>query len=88
MFSDSTSRSSRQEVFCKKGLKNFAILIGKHLCWSVFLTLLKETPARVISCKYCEISKDSFFIKQPLWLLLVTSSKLFLLNPKKKQSSR
>ena len=31
-------RSSRLEVFCKKGvLRNFAKLIGKHLCQSLFL---------------------------------------------------
>ena len=31
-------RSSRQEVFCKKGvLKNFAKFTGKHLCQSLFL---------------------------------------------------
>ena len=32
-----TFRSSRQEVFCKKGvLKNFAIFTGKRLCWTLF----------------------------------------------------
>ena len=43
-------RSSRSQVFFKIGtLKNFAILTGKHLCWSVFFnkvavfaTLLKK----------------------------------------------
>ena len=31
------SRSSRPEVFCKKGvLKNFAKFTGKHLCQSLF----------------------------------------------------
>ena len=31
-------RSSRAQVFFKIGvLKNFAIFIGKHLCWSFFL---------------------------------------------------
>ena len=35
------SRSSRLEVFCKKVvLRNFAILTGKHLCQSLFLTTL------------------------------------------------
>ena len=30
-------RSSRQEVFCKKGvLRNFAKFTGKHLCQSLF----------------------------------------------------
>ena len=40
-------RSSRPEVFCKKGvLRNFAKLTGKHLCQSFFFnkaaTLLKK----------------------------------------------
>ena len=31
------SRSSRPEVFCKKGvLRNFAKFTGKHLCQSLF----------------------------------------------------
>ena len=33
-----TDRSSRPDVFCKKGvLKNFAKFTGKHLCQSLFL---------------------------------------------------
>ena len=64
MFSDSTSRSSHLEVFCKKDLlKNFAILTGKHLCWSLLLTLLKETPAQAFS-------RAAFFIEHPWWLFL------------------
>ena len=32
------SRSSRPEVFCRKGvLRNFAKFTGKHLCQSLFL---------------------------------------------------
>ena len=35
-------RSSRPEVFCKKGVpKNFAKFTGKHLCRSLFLTKLQ-----------------------------------------------
>ena len=47
-------RSSRPEVFCKKGvLRNFTKFIGKHLCQSLFFnkvvrlkpaTLLKKRP--------------------------------------------
>ena len=34
---DTTFRSSRPEVFCKKGvLRNFVKLTGKHLCQSLF----------------------------------------------------
>ena len=34
---DTTFRSGRPEVFCKKGvLRNFVKLTGKHLCQSLF----------------------------------------------------
>ena len=37
------ARSSRPEVFCKKGiLRNFAKFTGKHLCQSLFLIKLQE----------------------------------------------
>ena len=36
-FNEDTNRSSRPEVFYKKGvLRNFAKFIGKHLCQSLF----------------------------------------------------
>ena len=61
----------------KKGvLKNFAKIVGKHLCQSLFFkkvaglrpaTLLKnETLAQVFSCEFCEISKNTFFTER-LW---------------------
>ena len=51
---DKLSWSSRPEVFCKKGvLRNFAKFTGKNLCQSLFF--------RVLSCKFCEISKNTFF---------------------------
>ena len=49
-------------------LKNFAIFIEKHLCWSIFLIMLrpeglqrywKETPIQVFSCEYCWIFSNS-----------------------------
>ena len=49
-------------------LKNFAILTGKHLCWSLFLTrlqawksatLLKRDSNTGVSCKFGEIIKDT-----------------------------
>ena len=37
------ARSSRSEVFCKKGfLKNFAKFTGKHLCQSLFLNKVAD----------------------------------------------
>ena len=37
------NRSSRPEVYCKKGaLKNFAKLTRKHLCQSLFLNKVSD----------------------------------------------
>ena len=56
----SKDRSSRPEVFCKKGVfRNFAKFIGKHLCQSLFFNkkrpeacnvIKKGTLAQVFSC--------------------------------------
>ena len=60
-------RSSRTEVFCRKG-------VLKHLCQSLFFnkvaglrpaTLLKKRLAQVFSCEFCEISKNSFSYRTP-----------------------
>ena len=63
-------RSSRSEVFCKKGvLKNFGKFTAKYQCQSLFLVKLqarglqlyfikKETPT-VFPCEFCEISKNT-----------------------------
>ena len=56
-------RSSRPEVFCKKSaLRNFAKFTGKRLCQSLFCRpqAEKETLAQVLSCEFCEISKNTF----------------------------
>ena len=68
-------RSSRPEVFCKKGvLKKFAKFSGKHLCQSLFFNkvaggacnfIKKETLAQVFSCEFCKISKNTFFYRTP-----------------------
>ena len=60
----SNYRSSHPEVFCKKGvLRNFEKCTGKHLCHSLFFDVppVPETPALVLSCELCEISKNAFF---------------------------
>ena len=49
-------RSSRPEVFCKKGV------LGNATCNFV----KKETLAQVFSCEFCEISKNTFFHRTPL----------------------
>ena len=69
------TRSSRREVFSKKGaLRNFAKFTGKHLCQRLFLIKLqaktcsfikKESLAQVFSCEFCEISKNTFSYRTP-----------------------
>ena len=41
--SSTMNRTSRQEVFCKKGvLRNFVKFTGKHLCQSFFFNIKKD----------------------------------------------
>ena len=55
-------RSSRPEVFCKKGVpKNLTKFTGKHLSQSLFFN--KETLAQVFFCEFCKIFKNTFFYK-------------------------
>ena len=52
-------RSSRWEVFCKKGLlRNFAKFTGKHLCHGLFFKI--KALAHVFSCEFCKFSKNNF----------------------------
>ena len=76
------NRSSRPEVFCKKGvLRSFAKFEGKHLHQSPGLAcnfiekealaqacnfIKKETLVHVFSCEFCEISKNTFYYRTPL----------------------
>ena len=63
-------RSSRPDVFCKKGvLRNIAKLTGKHLCQISFSIKLrplqkKETGTGVFS-EFCEISNNTIFYRTP-----------------------
>ena len=58
-------KSSDPEVFCKKDvLRNFVKLTERHLCQSLFLK--KETLAQMFSCKFCKISKNTFYCRTPL----------------------
>ena len=65
-------RSSRPELFCKKGvLRNFPKFTGKHLCQRLFFNkvaglrpnacnvIKKESLVLVFSCEFCEISKNT-----------------------------
>ena len=72
-FLQSTSRSSRLEMFFEKAvLKCFQNFTGKHLCWSLFLISLqdeglqlyfKKAPAQVFFFEVCEIFGTHFFTK-------------------------
>ena len=70
-------RSSRLEVFCKKGvLKNFAKFTGKHLCHSLFFhkvvglrptTLLKKRPwHRCFPVNFAKFSRTLFCRTPPV----------------------
>ena len=61
----------------KKGLlRNCAKFTGKHLCLRLFFNkavglstcnfIEKETLIQVLSCEFCEISKNTFFTEH-LW---------------------
>ena len=75
------ARSSRPEVFCKKGvLRNFTNFKGKHLCQSLFFnkvaglrpaTLLKKRLwHRCFPVKFAKFLRTPFFIEHLWWLLL------------------
>ena len=73
-FPHERDRSSRPEVFCKKGvLRNFAKFTGKHPCQGLFFNkvagpcnfLKKETLAQVFFCEFCKISKNTFSYRTP-----------------------
>ena len=87
-----TSRSSRQEVFCKNGvLRNFAKFTGKHLRQSRFLNrvagakvavaawnfIKKEPLALVFSSEFWEISKNTFFLQNTSGGCFCTSSFMY-----------
>ena len=56
-------RSSHRRCSIEKGvLKTFAKFTGKHLCQSLFF-IKKETLAKVFSCEFCKIFKNTFFIE-------------------------
>ena len=84
-------RSSRPEVFCKKGvLRNFAKFTGKHLCQSLFLIKLQASRPPTLSKKrlwhrcfpvnFAKFLRSPFYIEHLWWLLLwfYTSFKLRL----------
>ena len=74
-------RSSRPEVFCKKGvIRNFAKFTRKHLCQSLVIkkvagrrpaTLLKKRPwHRSFRVNFVKFLRTPFFTEHLWWLLL------------------
>ena len=55
-------RSSRPEVFCKKGvLSNFAKFTGKHLCQSLYFN--KVASLRCFPVNFAKFLRTPFFIE-------------------------
>ena len=80
-------RSSRPEVFCKKGvLRNFTKFTQKHLCYSLFFnkvaglkpaTLLKKRPwHRCFSVNFAKFLRTPLFTEHLWWLLLYGAKRL------------
>ena len=66
-----SSRSSRPEVFCKKGvLRNFTKFTEKHLCQSLFFN--KDAGCRCFPVNFAKFLRTSFFIEQ-IWRLLLSA---------------
>ena len=75
-----TYRSSRPEVFCKKGvLENFAKFTGKHLCHSLFFKVAGIRPATLLKKRlwhrrflvnFAKFLGTPFIIEYLWWLLL------------------
>ena len=70
-------------------LKNFAMFMGKHLCWSLFLikypafratALLKEDFNTCFSANIAKFLRIMFYIERLPWLLLNVLEKVSLLT--------
>ena len=77
-----TRRCSIKNVF-----RNFAKFTGKQLCQSPFYNkvaglacnfMKKEILAQAFSCKFCEISKNTFYQRTPLVAASLKKERKFL----------
>ena len=75
---------SRSEVFCKKGIITcFVKFTGKYLCQRLFFNkvalllnfIKKETLAQLLSCEFCKIFKNTFFLEHLRWLFVNIGNK-------------
>ena len=69
------SRSSHRRCSVRKGvLRNFSKFTGKHMCKNLSFNkvagclqcYLKRGSTKVLSCEFCEISKNTFFMEHIL----------------------
>ena len=66
MIIDKIIEAVAQRCSVKKGVpRSFAKFTGQHLCQSLFFNKVKETLAQVLSCEFCEISKNTFSYRTP-----------------------
>ena len=89
---DSRYRSSRPEVFCKKGvLRNFAKFTGKHLCQSLFFNKVaglrpskrekKTLWHRCFPVNFAKFLRTPFIVEHLWWLLLkIVQKPVFMLS--------
>ena len=69
IFNKNKCRSSHSQMIFKiHALKNFAMFIGKHLCWSLFL--IKLQALRCFSVNIAKFLGAAFYIEPFRWLLL------------------
>ena len=69
-FNSFQKQSSRGVFYKKVVLRNFVKFTGKHLWYKPCSFFKKETLTQVLSCEFCKISKNNFFIELFWWLLL------------------
>ena len=63
-------RSSRPEVFCKKGVpRNFAEFTGKRLCQNLFFSKVAATLL-MFTVNFTKFLRTSFYLVHLWWLLL------------------
>ena len=77
------SEATTGDALSKKGvLKNFAKFTGKYLCQGLFFNnvnfIKKETLAQLLSCKFCEISKNAFSYTTPSVVVSALLSNLLI----------
>ena len=66
-----TFRSSRPEVFCKKGVRrNFEKFTGKHLCQSLFFNKKHRLWHRCFPVIFAKFLRTPFLTEHLRWLLL------------------